>query len=619
MAADKDVLEALKKFGEDLESVKKMVQRGILQQPLETPRISTPNTKARKGGGRHASGSAASSSKRSSTHEGNVWARLAGASALGPERRYGGRRAQLGNACDVSHGSVGEGSASHASSSKANRVVRSGAQRTTSPPTTERSLLAVSGAHARAGREKKKSASPNVQRRNHGVDFSASSQHFDAAARQPTHSHASKMKRSMSAEVKQRHARPHAAPQAHTNGREAERERRAQSESAHASRQGMVVPPPPPSILPTAPPALSPSRSEESGVAHTAAHTTHPMIVTAAEITTTAPATPASDAPAAARPTPPPRLRDTHVSPQKARPEANGDADGAELQRTVSRTSVAPELRNERADRHDSARNGRDPSPTGSDAAAGHTVPNGNATNGSSSPEPLDRVPSTASQATSQTSPMPAAPPKNPHLSKIPKLSLGGVIEKKGTDPSFTYEKFLTLTTGEQDVRACPVVSIPAKPGAATATTTVNLGDSTAPQAQPAAAPADKEPEAAAPQERAAAESAEAPATAAPDTSNPPAASEPAAPRSPPRPVFQPPANMPKNPHLSKIPKLSLGGVIEKKGTDPSFTYEKFLTLTTGEQDVRACPVVSIPAKPGAATATTTVNLGDSTAPQAQP
>ena len=46
---------------------------------------------------------------------------------------------------------------------------------------------------------------------------------------------------------------------------------------------------------------------------------------------------------------------------------------------------------------------------------------------------------------------------------------------------------------------------------------------------------------------------------------------------------------------LKGVPKLSLGRVIEKKQTDPSFTYEKFLTQLTGEEDIRAAPVIEIP------------------------
>eukprot|EP00755_Sulcionema_specki_P013943 Sspe_Gene.9042::Locus_3044_Transcript_1_2_Confidence_0.667_Length_1551::g.9042::m.9042 len=48
------------------------------------------------------------------------------------------------------------------------------------------------------------------------------------------------------------------------------------------------------------------------------------------------------------------------------------------------------------------------------------------------------------------------SPPMGPKKAapKIPVLSLGGVIEKKQSDPSYTYEKFLMLTTGEKDIRA---------------------------------------------------------------------------------------------------------------------------------------------------------------------
>ncbi|KAJ9461499.1 hypothetical protein DIPPA_28474 [Diplonema papillatum] len=62
---------------------------------------------------------------------------------------------------------------------------------------------------------------------------------------------------------------------------------------------------------------------------------------------------------------------------------------------------------------------------------------------------------------------------------------------------------------------------------------------------------------------------------------------------SPSPPASEPPQRLPSK--ASKIPKLSLGNVMEKKKSDPTFTYESYLTLVTGETDISAAHDIPFP------------------------
>ena len=199
----------------------------------------------------------------------------------------------------------------------------------------------------------------------------------------------------------------------------------------------------------------------------------------------------------------------------------------------------------------------------------------------------------------------PAGPPPVPKF-QLPKLSLGTVLEKKRTDPTFTYENFLTLTTGETDIKAEHEVIVP---GVAAA-------------AAPAAPAADTATESAAADEAGmilhthppphtnthtthaththiappSYEAASAEGGAKPPTPEKPHADHASDEEDDAGTLYSNPFGtstvkaMP--PPKMKIPSLSLKTVADKKETDPTFTYEKFLTLTTGETDLKAAIVV---------------------------